>query len=106
MPSKLIHNFLLAWKFPRWRWALLAAVLSDALGFTVVPFPPMEWLLDGVTAVVLFAVLGFRWPLLVALATEAVPVLQLFPAWTLVVLALAATEAERSERGTKQIAND
>jgi len=28
-----------------------------------------------------------------------VPGLQLFPAWTLVVLALAATQAERSERG-------
>jgi RecQ family ATP-dependent DNA helicase len=38
-----------------------------------------------------------RWS--VALVTEAVPGLQLFPAWTLVVLALAATEAERSERG-------
>jgi hypothetical protein len=47
---------------------------------------------------VLFGVLGFRWPLLAALVTEAVPGLQLFPAWTLVVLALAATEAERSER--------
>ena len=53
----------------------------------------------GATAIVLFGVLGFRWPLLAALVTEAVPGLQLFPAWTLVVLALAATEAERSERG-------
>jgi hypothetical protein len=57
----------------------------------------MEWLLDGATAIVLFGVLGFRWPLLAALVTEAVPGLQLFPA--LVVLALAATEAEGSERG-------
>ena len=95
----LLHNFRLAWKLPRWRWALLTAVLSDALGFTVVLFPPMEWLLDGATAIVLFVVLGFRWPLLAALVTEAVPGLQLFPAWTLVVLALAATEAEGSERG-------
>ena len=58
----------------------------------------MEWLLDGATAIVLFGVLGFRWPLLAALVTEAVPGLQLFPA-PLVVLALAATEAEGSERG-------
>ena len=106
MLSKLIHNFLLAWKLPRWRWALLAALLSDALGFTIVQFPPMEWLLDGVTAIVLFAVLGFRWPLLAALATEAVPVLQLFPAWTLVVLALAATEAQRSQSGPKRMPID
>jgi len=33
----------------------------------------MEWLLDGATAIVLFGVLGFRWPLLAALVTEAVP---------------------------------
>ena len=94
--SNLIRNLPLVWKFPRWRRALLAAVLSDALGFGVALFPPGQWLLDAVTAIVLFAVLGFRWPLFVALAVEAVPGLQLFPAWTLVVLALAATETESS----------
>ena len=94
--SNLIQNLLLVWKFPRWRRALLTAVLSDALGFGVVLFPPGQWLLDAVTAIVVFAVLGFRWPLFVALAVEAVPGLQLFPAWTLVVLALAATETESS----------
>ncbi len=96
MLSNLIRNLPLVWKFPRWRRALLAAVLSDALGFGVALFPPGQWLLDAVTAIVLFAVLGFRWPLFVALAVEAVPGLQLFPAWTLVVLALAATETESS----------
>ena len=96
MQSNLIQNLLLAWKFPRWRWALLTAVLSDALGFGVVLFPPVQWLLDAVTAIVILVVLGFRWPLLVALAVEAVPGLQLFPTWTLVVLAMAATETESS----------
>jgi hypothetical protein len=88
----LLHNFLTAWKSPRWRGALLTAVLSDALGFAAALYPPAQWVLDAVTAVVLFAVLGFRWPLLPALAIEAVPVLQLFPAWTLVVAALASAE--------------
>lgn len=90
--NNFLHQFCNAWKFPRWRWALVTAVLSDALGFGVMLWPPALWLLDAVTAVVLFAVLGFRWPLLSALAIEAVPGLQLFPAWTLVVVALAATE--------------
>ena len=27
-------------------------------------FPPVQWLLDGITAAVLFALLGFRGPLL------------------------------------------
>ena len=100
MLKNLVHNFLMAWKFPRWRWALLTAVLSDALGFGVALLPPVQWLLDAVTAVVLFAVLGFRWPLLSALAIEAAPGLQLFPAWTLVVAALATTETRKSPHGT------
>jgi hypothetical protein len=87
-----IQNFLTAWKLPRWRWALLTAVISDILGFGTVLLPPVQWMLDAVTVVVLFAVLGFRWPLLGALAIEAVPGLEVFPAWTLVVLALAGTE--------------
>lgn len=90
--QKLVQNFLMAWKIPRWRWALLTAVLSDALGFGVALFPPVQWLLDAITAMVLFAVLGFRWPLLPALAVEVVPALQLFPVWTLTVVALAATD--------------
>jgi hypothetical protein len=100
MLNNLIPNLLVAWRQPRWRWALLTAVLSDALGFGVVLFPPVQWLLDGVTAVVLFAVLGFRWPILLTVAFEAVPGLEVFPAWTLVVLAMAATETKNLTRST------
>lgn len=94
--ANLLQNFQRVRKLPRWRWALVTAVLSDILGFAVVLLPPAQWLLDAVTAVVLFAVLGFRWPLLPALAVEVVPGLQLFPAWTLVVMALASTESRGS----------
>ncbi len=96
--KKLVRDFLLLWKVPRWRWALLIAVLSDTLGFGVVLLPPIQWLLDAVTATLLFAALGFRWPLLPALAVEAVPALQLFPAWTLAVVALSATNRMISEK--------
>ena len=106
MLKNLIQNFLMAWKFPRWRWALVTAALSDALGFGVLLIPPVQWLLDAVTAGVLFAVLGFRWPLLTALAVEAVPGLQLFPAWTLVVAALASTENRKSPPGTGAVGQD
>jgi hypothetical protein len=88
-----VRNLSLALKAPRWRWALVTAVVSDALGFGVVLLPPVQWLLDALTVAVLFIVLGFRWPLLPALAVEAVPGLEVFPAWTLVVTALAATNA-------------
>ena len=106
MPKNLLHNFLMAWKFPRWRWALLIALLSDAVGFGLVLIPPLEWLLDAVTAAVLFGVLGFRWPLSAALAFEAVPGLQLFPAWILVVAALASTETRKSPRSTGTVVQD
>ena len=86
---KPISDLKKAWKLPRWRWALLIAVLSDVLVFAVVLFPPVQWLLDAITAVALLIVLGFRWPLLTALVIEVFPVTQLFPAWTLVVLAMA-----------------
>ena len=90
MFKNLIHNFLLAWKYPRWRWALLMALVSDVIGFWLTFYPPAVWVLDAITAILLFAVLGFRWPLLPALAIEVVPGLQIFPAWTLVVAALAS----------------
>ena len=100
MLKNLLQNFRLAWRLPRWRWALVVALLSDALGFGLALVPFAEWVLDAVTAVVLFAVLGFRWPLLTALIIEAVPGLQAFPAWTLVVAALAGTNTRRSAPGT------
>jgi len=76
----------------RMRWALLIALLSDALGFGVALFPLLQWLLDAITAIALLMVLGFRWPLLIALAFEVIPAIELFPAWTLVVLAMMASE--------------
>jgi hypothetical protein len=103
MPSTLIENLLAAWKVPRWRRALIIAALSDTLGFGLVLFPPLQWLLDAVTAGLLFVVLGFRWTLLAALAVEAVPVLELFPAWTLVVAALAAVETRKASHGAETI---
>ena len=93
--KKFLNNFLLAWKLPRWRWVLLLALISDILGIAFTFTPPVYWVIDAVTVVVLLFVIGFRWPLLPALAIEVVPGLQLFPAWTLVVLALAGTENKK-----------
>ena len=96
MSGNPVQNVLIHLKSPRWRWAFLTAVLSDALGFGVALWPPAEWLLDALTAAVLLAILGFRWPLMAALAVEVVPGLQLCPAWTLVVVALAGSSPPES----------
>jgi hypothetical protein len=77
------------------KWALLIALISDALGFGVALAPPLQWLLDAVTAIALLMVLGFRWPLMAALAVEVIPAIQLFPAWTLVVLAMMSSEKKK-----------
>jgi hypothetical protein len=37
-------------------------------------------------------VMGFRWPLFLALAIEVIPAIELFPAWTLVVFGMAASK--------------
>jgi hypothetical protein len=81
-------------KSPQMRWALLIALASDALGFAVVLFPPLQWLLDAVTAAALLWVMGFRWPLLIALVIEVIPAIELFPAWTLVVIAIAGQDSK------------
>jgi hypothetical protein len=92
MIKTFFNNFATAWKLPRWRWALLLALISDILGFVFTFTPPVHWTIDVVTVIVLFAAIGFKWLLLPALVVEVIPGLQLFPAWTLVVLALAGTE--------------
>jgi hypothetical protein len=97
MPTKQVSGLFTAWKVPRWRWALLIAMVSDGLGFVVVLLPPAQWLLDAVTALALLVILGFRWPLLVALGIEVIPAVAVFPAWTLVVLAMSA---DRSWKAT------
>jgi hypothetical protein len=50
---------------------------------------------------VLLMILGFSWPLLLALAVEAVPALEVFPTWILVVVVLAGTSGRevRSSQG-------
>jgi hypothetical protein len=92
MSNKLYNRLRTAWKSPKWRRALVIALISDAIGFLVVLMPPLQWAVDAVTAVVLFIVLGFRWSLFMALAIEVIPAIELFPAWSLWVLALAATD--------------
>lgn len=96
-----VKNFLEAWKKPRWRIALGVAMVSDAIAYNpfVALIPPVEWAIDGVTVLLLFMVLGFKWLMLPALIVEAIPGLMLFPFWTLAVIAMAATEDSSPTKG-------
>jgi hypothetical protein len=64
------------------------AAASDLLSIWVTFAPPLQWVLDLVTAVILFLVLGRRWALLPGLIAEAIPGMGIFPVWLLVVLSI------------------
>lgn len=69
--------------------AFLVAAASDLISYWAVLVPPVQWVVDLITALGLFVILGWRWALLPGLVAEAIPVLAAFPFWILVVAAVA-----------------
>lgn len=100
IPDGLFGNFKAAWGQPRWRAALILAAVSDAVSFGLAITGPFQVAGDLVTAVALFLVLGFRWPLFIPLVTEAIPGIALFPAWILFIGSMAALEKPEPPRGS------
>jgi hypothetical protein len=75
--------------------AFAIAGISDAIGAFAAPLPPIVWVVDLGTALLLFMVLGRQWLLLPGLALEAIPGLGVFPLWLLVVGAIAVLGTPR-----------
>ncbi len=71
--------------------AMAIAVASDLASVWLEFVPPMQWTLDIATAGLLFLILGRQWAILPALVAEAIPGFAMFPAWVLVVIAVATT---------------
>jgi hypothetical protein len=65
--------------------AFITAALADGISVFLTLTPPMQWVADLVTAILLFMVLGWQWILLPGLIMEAIPGLYVFPFWVLVV---------------------
>ena len=84
-------------KFSKKRLALAFAIasISDAIGAFAIPLPPIVWVVDLGTALLLFMVLGRQWLLLPGLALEAIPGLGVLPFWLLVVGAIAVLGTPR-----------
>jgi len=84
-------------KFSTKRLALAFAIagISDAIGAFATPLPPIVWVVDLGTALLLFLVLGRQWLLLPGLALEAIPGLGVLPLWLLVVGAIAVLGTPR-----------
>ena len=75
--------------------AFAIAGISDAIGAFATPLPPIVWVVDLGTALLLFMVLGRQWLLLPGLALEAIPGLGALPFWLLVVGAIAVLGTPR-----------
>ena len=90
-------NFEDSPKFSKKRLALafVIAGISDAIGAFATPLPPIVWVVDLGTALLLFMLLGRQWLLLPGLALEAIPGLGVFPFWLLVVGAIAVLGTPR-----------
>jgi len=71
------------------------AGISDAVGAFLTPLPPIGWVVDFATALLLFLVLGRQWLLLPGLVLEAIPGLGVLPFWLLVVGAIAVLGTPR-----------
>jgi hypothetical protein len=69
--------------------AFVVAATSDALSFWLTFAPPIQWGIDLATALILFLLLGRKWVILPGLIAEAVPGLNIFPFWLLVVGSIA-----------------
>jgi hypothetical protein len=84
-------------KFSKKRLVLAFAIagLSDAIGAFATPLPPIVWVVDIATVLLLFMVLGRQWLLLPGLALEAIPGLGVLPFWLLVVAAIAVLGTPR-----------
>ncbi len=69
--------------------AFAVAAISDICAVAVAFAPPLQWLLDVVTAFLLFLILGRQWLILPGLIAEAIPGIAVFPFWVLVVASIA-----------------
>jgi hypothetical protein len=88
-PSKQPIKAAIKFSKKRLAFAFAVAGISDAIGAFATPLPPIVWLADLGTALLLFIVLGRQWLLLPGLALEAIPGLGVLPFWLLVVGAIA-----------------
>jgi hypothetical protein len=97
MPTSAATPSSIAPQFSKKRLALAFAIaaISDAVGLFTALAPPIVWVLDFVTAILLFTVLGWHWLLLPGLVMEAIPGVAVLPFWLLVVGGIAVWGSAR-----------
>ena len=97
-----IRNLKVVLISPHWRLALGIAMISDFLSFGFIWAIPIEWLIEVITVIIFLVILGFKWPLFIALVIETIPAIQIFPSWTLAILALAGMEDVKKDEAVRK----
>jgi hypothetical protein len=82
----------------RFAMAFGVAAVSDFLSIWLEFALPLQWVLDLVTAGLLFLILGRRWALLPGLVAEAIPGMGVLPVWVLVVLSIILYDEVKARR--------
>jgi len=95
MPYESVTSLEMKFSKKRLAMAFAIAGISDVIGAFATPLPPIVWVVDFVTALLLFLVLGRQWLLLPGLALEAIPGLGVLPFWLLVVGAIVVLGTPR-----------
>lgn len=67
--------------------AFALSAISDVVSAATELVPPLQIVVDLITAGLLWMLLGWRWVMLPAFVAEAIPGLALFPTWLLVTTA-------------------
>lgn len=80
--------------------AFAVAAVSDVVSIATEFVPPVQWAIDGATALALFLILGRRWALLPGLVAEAIPGMGVFPVWVLVVLSIIVYDDIKGRKKT------
>lgn len=73
--------------------ALAVAAVSDFLSAWAEIVLPLQWVLDLLTAGILFLILGRQRMILPGLIAEAIPGIAIFPSWILVVASIGLRAA-------------
>lgn len=69
--------------------AFAVAAVSDIVLMGLEVVPVVQLIVDVVTALLLFLILGRRWAIIPGLIAEAIPGVSIFPFWIMVVAAIA-----------------
>jgi len=98
-PNETTASTTLKFSVVRVALAFVIAGGSDVIGAFASLAPPIGWVVDVVTAALLFVVLGWQWLLLPGLVLEAIPGVGVLPFWLLVVGAIAVLGTPRPKIG-------